>query len=218
MDFEFWHERWKLNEIGFHREDEHPELVRHFSKLQATAGDVIFVPLCGKSRDLLFLAEQGLQVVGVELSPLAVEAFFTENSLTPQRQQQGKLERWQAGSITIYCGDFYDMTPAELHGSQQVYDRAALIALPKEMRPAYSARLSELMPQGGRMLLITNNYDQTEMDGPPFSVTTEEVEDLYATDFEITRLEQYETINSHPGLQERGLSSFMLNSLLLTRR
>jgi thiopurine S-methyltransferase len=218
MDFEFWHERWELNEIGFHREDDHPELVQHFSKLQATSGEVIFVPLCGKSRDLLFLAGQGLQVVGVELSPLAVAAFFSENGLTPQRQTLGELERWRAGPITIFCGDFYALSPASLAPAKLVYDRAALIALPEASRPPYAARLCELVAPGGRMLLITNSYDSNEMEGPPFSVKAEEVEKLYADSFEITLLNDYEAIDLHPGLQQRGLSSFKSSSFLLLRR
>lgn len=218
MDQDFWQQIWQRNEIGFHLEYDHPQLVNHFDRLGTCPGDSIFVPLCGKSLDLLWLAKQGLQVVGVELSATAVADFFAENGLQPKKTVWGNFEHWQADGIGIFCGDFFTLSRDLLHGARFVYDRAALIALPLQMRQDYSRRITELIPAGGRMLLVTNSYDQSAMDGPPFSVTKAGVRNLYGEAFSIEELSCQEMIDEHPGLRQRGLDSFVAETFLLEKR
>jgi len=218
MSHEFWHQSWQRGEIGFHLDYDHPQLLANFDRLQAKPDEVIFVPLCGKSRDLAWLTEQKLQVVGVELSPLAIEAFFVEHGLQPEREDIGELELWRAGAIRIYCRDFFALRLQHLHGARLVYDRAALMALPPRGRHDYAARLTEWLPSGGRMLLISNSYDQQRIDGPPFSVPRQEVEQLYGAAFDIESLSRQEMIDAHPGLRQRGLDSFVAETFLLRKR
>ncbi|ORJ59345.1 thiopurine S-methyltransferase [Geothermobacter hydrogeniphilus] len=218
MNHEFWHQSWQRGEIGFHLDCDHPQLLANFDRLQAKPDEVIFVPLCGKSRDLAWLAEQKLQVVGIELSPLAIQAFFDEHGLQPEREDLGDLQLWRAGAIRIYCGDFFALRQQHLQGSRLVYDRAALMALPPQVRRDYAARLTEWMPSGGRMLLISNSYDQQLIDGPPFSVPAGEIEQLYGTAFDIEMLSSKEMIDAHPGLRQRGLDSFVAETFLLEKR
>ena len=174
MDADFWHQRWALGEIGFHRSTAHWALAEHWPTVRDTApGGTVLVPLCGKSLDMHHLAALGHGVHGVELNASAVEAFFEEAGLRPKITPDGPLQHYQHGAITITQGDWFDFkpdTPFDL-----VYDRAALIALPTELRGRYLDHLATLLSQHGQGILITMEYDQNQRPGPPFSVTYEEI-------------------------------------------
>ncbi len=175
MEPKFWQERWARNQIGFHLPEVNPYLQRHWSRLNLTEGARVLVPLCGKSLDLMWLANQGLRVVGVELSEQAVEAFFSEQNLTPRISQQGVFKVFQADLIEIWCGDFFALEAEILADCSALYDRAALIALPPLMRAQYAERLNSVLQSGCQGLLITLDYEQTQKAGPPFAVPDEEV-------------------------------------------
>lgn len=140
MDARFWLECWERQEIGFHQRNINAQLRRFWPELGLTRGDAVFVPLCGKSSDMIWLHARGHPVLGVELSPVAVAAFFAENGLAPRRARQGKLDVADSGGIRILRGDFFDLTAADLAGIAAVYDRAALIAMPSAMRERYAAQ------------------------------------------------------------------------------
>ena len=133
----------------------HPLLIRFWADLGLTASDRVFVPLCGKSLDLMWLHEQGHHVVGIELSPLAVQAFFKESAHTPRQARHGALTRWSSERLTIYCGDFFRLTARDLQGVRVVYDRASLTALPEAQRASYVAHLVNILPAGCQVLLLT---------------------------------------------------------------
>lgn len=180
MEHDFWHRRWHKNEIGFHQETVNPYLVEHWPGLDLGAGSTAFVPLCGKSRDLAWLHGRGHGVVGVELSRVAVEAFLHEQHLRANPKPQGAFECWQTDGYRLLCGDFFALQPTDLGPVDAVYDRASLIALPPALRVRYAAHLRGLLPAGLPLLLVTVEYRQEEMDGPPFAVQQQEVEALYA--------------------------------------
>lgn len=173
MEPKFWQERWARNQIGFHLPEVNPYLQRHWPPLPE--GAKVLVPLCGKSLDLMWLASQGLRVLGVELSEQAVEAFFSEQNLTPRIAERGVFKVYQAGLIEIWCGDFFALGAEALGDCTALYDRAALIALPPLMRTRYTEQLNRLLQPGCKGLLITLDYDQTQKAGPPFAVPDEEV-------------------------------------------
>jgi thiopurine S-methyltransferase len=173
MEPKFWQERWARNQIGFHLPEVNPYLQRHWPPMPE--GAKVLVPLCGKSLDLMWLASQGLRVLGVELSEQAVEAFFSEQNLTPRIAERGVFKVYQAGLIEIWCGDFFALGAEALGDCTALYDRAALIALPPLMRTRYTEQLNRLLQPGCQGLLITLDYDQTQKAGPPFAVPDEEV-------------------------------------------
>lgn len=188
MNPEFWHERWRLNEIGFHQPVINPYLENFWSSLAIAADSQVFVPLCGKSRDLLWLQQQGHQVLGVELSPVAVSDFFAEQALSPYVENQGRLRQHTHDRISLLEGDFFALNPAHLTQVAAVYDRAALIALPPALRSAYVAHLVAILPDTVPMLLVTMDYDQEQMAGPPFAVDDQEVVRHYSPHYQITLL------------------------------
>ena len=204
MQPEFWHQRWQDNRIGFHLGQVNPYLVKYWPTLGLHAGSRVFVPLCGKSLDMLWLAEQGHEVVGVEISPIAVRAFFEENRLDPEISQQGAFEIWAVDQITILLGDFFELTPGQLGEVAAVYDRASLIALPADLRAEYVEHLNALCPSVPR-LLITLDYDQDRMAGPPFAVSDEEVRELYADRSSLVRLAAEDVLADNPRFREKGL-------------
>ena len=217
MQAEFWLQRWREGRTGFHCEETSPLLQAHWPSLALPAGSRVFVPLAGKSRDMLWLASQGYRVLAVELSPLAVEQFFNENDLHPTMTESSAGRHYAAGPIEIVCGDFFDIDNQTVSDCAAVYDRAALIALPAEMRRRYAARLSDMLASRSRMLLVTLEYTQSEMDGPPFSVVAGEVRSLYAQGWQITQLEQRDILSEQPDLAARGLSALRTTVYRLQR-
>lgn len=205
METDFWHSRWENNLTGFHLNEVNPYLKAHFVSLGLKSAARIFVPLCGKSLDLMWLAEKGYEVVGVELSPIAVEAFFTENNMQAQLDTVDGLSRWQSGNITVFCGDFFNLSVAVLGQVDAVYDRASLIALPVSMRKEYADKLTQLAENAPK-LLITLEYQQSKMDGPPFSVTENEITALYGEHYQIKCLSAQDVLDNNPKFKERGLT------------
>ncbi len=218
MKKEFWLERWEREETGFHQEDINPYLRRYWQELHLEGGSEVFVPLCGKSLDMLWLRDQGHQVLGVELSEIAVRAFFAENGYTPQHETLGKFDRCEADGIRILCGDFFDLGREALKNVVAVYDRASLIALPPEMRERYVRHLAGILPPATRILLVTVDYPEAEMQGPPFPVSSGEVEALYRDHAEVRLLEQLDVLAQNPRFRQRGLSRMRENIFLLTLR
>ena len=218
MEKEFWLERWQSNQIGFHQADISPALLAYHDQLKVVAGDRVFVPMCGKSLDMDWLRQQGYRVAGVELSPIAIKDFFAGCQQQPEVTASGEFDLYRAGDIEIWCGDFFKLIPEMLAGVKAVFDRASLIALPVELRKRYAARMAELTDTGTRVLLVTLEYPESEMQGPPFSVTEAEVRDLYENDFGITVLESTDVLAQEPKFQQRGLTQLFEKVYLLQRK
>jgi thiopurine S-methyltransferase len=175
---EDWIGRWRDGRIGFHEGRPNALLERHAERLAGCRR--VLVPLCGKAEDMTWLAARGHQIVGVELAEAAVQAFFAEHQLSPSITGVGGPHiAYEAGPITILVGDFFALTPELLGPIDALYDRGALIALPPELRPSYGALLRTLLPTGAPALVITCEYDQTAMTGPPFAVFEPELRTLY---------------------------------------
>lgn len=204
MDQGFWLERWRAGEISFHKAAVNPRIVRHWPAVGVAAPTAVFVPLCGKTLDMRWLAEQGHEVAGVELSTLAVEAYFAEAGERPARTGDGELVRWQHGGTTLWCGDFFALDAARVSNVGAVYDRGALVALPAELRVRYVAHLLDIVPAATRILLLTVQYDQTTANGPPYAVHEEEIERLYGARCRVTRLELLATEDVSPRLRANG--------------
>lgn len=188
MDSEFWLKSWSDGKIAFHRPAYNDKLLEYFPRLDPRKGQKVLVPLCGKSKDLLWLHELGLKVDGFELSPLAVEAFFSENELSPvEKIKDRDFTHFSWENITISCGDFFKLDVKA--GYDLVYDRAALVALPETMRGDYARLIRDTLKKGGKYLLISYEYDPSTMEGPPFSVDAQEIHRLYGQHFQIRRME-----------------------------
>lgn len=201
----FWQARWSRSEIGFHLAEVNPYLQRYWPGLGLATGARVLVPLCGKSLDLAWLAGQGFQVTGVELAQRAVEDFFTEHGLEPVVSEEGPFRLYRAGSVEIYCGDFFALTEQQLSDCTALYDRAALIALPPPMRERYVAHLTQVLPAGCQGLLVTLDYDQAQMDGPPFAVTDDEVQRLFAQRWQVSNLVCADVLGENWKFLQRGL-------------
>ena len=184
---EFWLDKWEKGEIGFHQNEINANLKQYWSTLNLEVGDVVFVPLCGKTNDIAWLLAQGFKVVGVELSASAIESLFEALKTKPTVTDEGHFRRFTADNITIFQGDFFKLTTSHIGSVQAIYDRAALVALPLDMRQAYTARLMEIT-QKAPQLLVTLSYDQSLLAGPPFSVTPSEVQQHYENAYHIVTL------------------------------
>lgn len=207
MDHDFWRQRWQANQIGFHQDRVLPLLEKHWPALALPAGRRVFVPLCGKSLDMAWLAARGHRVLGVELSELAVAQFFAEHALEPTTHTSRYGVHHVAGDIEIVCGDAFGLDEAILADCAGVYDRAALIALPEELRRRYVGELYARLPAGCRGLLVTLEYPPHEKSGPPFPVYEEEVRRLYMSTWSVDRLERRDILASEPRFSENGVTA-----------
>jgi len=218
MEAGFWHKRWEKREIGFHLDNVNPFLTKYWPAVQAGANDTVFVPLCGKTIDIIWLASQVKKVIGIELSQTAVEEFFSDNGLTPTITKSEGFIVYQQENITLLCGDFFHLTQAILADCQFVYDRASMVALPPEMRKAYVKKLHEVMPEEACRLLITFEYPQHEMDGPPHSVSVTEVKTLLSTQFNIECLESKNIIANAQRFKDKGVTKLFEHVFLLKQK
>jgi len=183
-----WLDRWKKGTTGWHRSDINPQLIKHINQFVETRPQKIFVPLCGASLDMKYLIDQGFHVVGVELSPLAINRFFNENKIACKVSKVEDFDFYQGKNIDIYCGDFFKLKKDYFYDVSCVYDRAALIALNPDLQKKYARHLKEILPNSTKILLLTMFYPQNEMEGPPYSVGDDKVEVLFSEFKEIKKI------------------------------
>ncbi|MFS8037187.1 thiopurine S-methyltransferase [Xanthobacter sp. AM11] len=188
MEPDFWRSRWENNQIGFHEGKPNALLVKHVARLCLAPGARVFVPLCGKTRDIFWLLGQGFQVAGAELSRIAVEQLFAELDIAPAITPAGSLTRFSAPGIDIFAGDIFDLSPQLLGPVDAVYDRAALVALPGHMRARYGAHLVAITGAAPQ-LLICFDYDQSQVEGPPFAISPGDTHALYDAAYGVSLLE-----------------------------
>lgn len=188
MDANFWIQKWEKNEIAFHEGDANPLLVKHFKELSLVKASCVFVPLCGKTLDIAWLLAHGFRVAGAELSELAIKQLFAELKIRPSIINAAGMSRYSAQNIDVFAGNIFDLTQEALGPVDAVYDRAALVALPDDMRPHYARHLAAVTIQAPQ-LVISYVYDQKQMDGPPFSVTDAEVRRHYGEMYDARLLE-----------------------------
>ena len=217
MHPEFWHQRWSDNQIGFHQHAPTPLLLKHWPALGIAPGTRVFVPLAGKSLDMAWFASQGHRVLGVELSQAAIEQFFDELALQPELHASKYGRHYSAAGIELICGDAFALDKDALRDCAAVFDRAALIALPPDLRARYASELFARLPKGCRGLLVTLEYPQDERAGPPFSVPEDEVRARYMPDWEIDLLDRRPIPSEHLG-HIGGVSSLDTAVYALRRR
>ncbi|MCW8933076.1 MAG: thiopurine S-methyltransferase [Gammaproteobacteria bacterium] len=227
MHHSFWHQRWQEQRIGFHLDKINSYLSKYWHKFDVPDQSHVFVPLCGKTNDLLFFHQQGHRVIGNELSTLAVQDFYTEQQLNASKtiisseknfQGQSEVTLWSSPEVDILCGDFFALEKDYLPDISVVYDRAALVALPSEMREKYVEKMLTLLPKKVSMLLLTLDYDEKEKQGPPFSVTEEEVYRLYGEHFDIELLEVADINEESRSPRSQNMSYFNERVFLLEKK
>lgn len=217
MNVDFWTERWQQNQIGFHLSATNPNLIKYWPAI-ADNKSPVFVPLCGKSLDLIWLMNQGHQVTGAECSAIATTDFFAENDLQYEKIKTENFSVYKHTALSVFQGDFFALKKTDLKNISYVFDRAALIALPEGMRKKYAAQLSSLLDSTTKILLITLEYDQTSMQGPPFSVTEDEVMSIYNADFHIEKLHQQDILDQENHFKSRGLTALIETVYTLQKR
>lgn len=203
-----WLQRWREGRIGFHLESVHPALLRHWPVLDIAAGGKVLVPLCGKSLDMRWLAEQGYPVMGIEMAAEAIEQFVAEGPGDTSRYHHRHFEICRQANVELWCGDFFHLHIDQANEIQAVYDRAALIALPAATRQRYAFHLAQLLPPGAQGLMITLTHAGGPDQGPPYSVDDEEVRRLFTPNFELVSL----------GVQPADERGFSEQAWSLTRR
>ena len=199
MDKSFWLQKWRTKNTAFHQKATNPLLAEHFEALSLAEGSRVFVPLCGKTLDMVWLLSQGYRVVGVELVEAAVEQFFEEIEVGPTLSSNGEMRRFSAENVELFSGDFFDLSRERLGPVDVVYDRAALVALPSELRIRYATHLKAITDRAPQ-LLLTYRYDQSQLEGPPFSISAEEVDRHYGDVYDVGRRASVEVAGGLKGI------------------
>ncbi|RZG70981.1 thiopurine S-methyltransferase [Acinetobacter junii] len=188
MKHEFWHDKWQKNEIGFHLNQPHSLLVKYIDSLNLEKKNRIFLPLCGKSLDIHWLLAQGYHLIGIDLSPIAIEELMAELAIPFTERKLEKLTHYHHPQIDLFVGDFFELTSSNIGKIDAIYDRAALVALPEEMRTDYAQHLMQISNQATQ-LLISFEYDQSVMAGPPFSISPQQLKDYYSKQYQLQLLD-----------------------------
>jgi thiopurine S-methyltransferase len=226
MEIDFWLERWDNDQIAFHQQAVNPYLMYFYGEkgpaVEQRKNVKVFVPLCGKSKDMLWLSQNHYSVFAIECSERAVKDFFEENALNYKHAKKDEHALYQSSDLTheieVYQGDFFSLQQADLDGITDIFDRASLISFSAELRKQYVQKMLELQKPGVRTLLVTLSYDQSEMQGPPFSVTEKDVNDLYSENFSVDKLCFKEILDDEPKFKQRGLTSLVETVYKLVRK
>ncbi|HLW23292.1 MAG TPA: thiopurine S-methyltransferase [Steroidobacteraceae bacterium] len=208
MHEDFWHERWRTGQIGFHQAEPDRNLTQYWPGLALATGSSVLVPLCGKSLDMLWLRDRGYSVLGIEISAIAVEAFFAENGIAPRRSSAPDHEIYRSAGLRLLRADLFSLTKASLGPIDGLYDRAAAIAFSASQRPGYVEKVASLLERGTRGLLVTVEYSQQQMSGPPFSLEREEVLRLYSPFFEVEEIARADTLEREHRMRARGVTAW----------
>jgi len=200
-----WLHFWENNETNWHSDTITQELAEYFELFELEPGDKVFVPLCGKSLDMIYIVNQGFSVVGVEISEFGIRQFFKENDLKYTVTKVGDFDLYSSENLEIYCGDFFSLTSKHLNNVKAVLDRKSLIALEPDLRQKYVKHLNDIISLGVRILLVTLHYPQHQMSGPPFSVDKSEVESLFSMTFETRELKSFNDIENGSKLVRAGV-------------
>jgi thiopurine S-methyltransferase len=214
---EFWRKRWRTGQIGFHQSAVDGRLKQHWADLELAGGSRVFVPLCGKSLDLVWLRERGHVVAGVELSAVALESLCMQHGIPARRRALDLFDVYEALNLRLFCGDFFALTPQLLGEVDALYDRAALISWAPELRASYVEHIAALTRPGTQTLLLTLEYPQAQMSGPPFNVGADEVVRLYAGHHAISELSRHDVLANEPRMRSRGLTQLHEVCYRLTR-
>ncbi len=215
MKKDFWLNKWNENSIGFHRSDFHPNLIKNISRFEELE-KTILVPLCGKTLDMIYLKDQGFKVVGIEFSKKACEEFFKENNISYDEIKQGDYIQFRSKNIDLYCGDYFKFIPSEK--LNYAYDRAAIVALDPDTRKSYADQYAKLLNPGGKLLMLTFEYDQSKCQGPPWSTEEYFIYEYFEKEFDIEILESEEIEVGNPRMRESGIETATQKSYLLTRK
>jgi thiopurine S-methyltransferase len=217
MKKEFWLEKWENKQTGFHKDEVHPLLIKYIDDLKLKHGDTVFVPLCGKTLDMLWLNSQGYKVIGIELSELAILGFFTENDIAYEKSTGDFFDTYTYENITIYKGDFFELTQAHCQSVNVVYDRAALIALPDDLVVKYVNKMHDIIPKMTMELLITLEFDRTSgSDGPPFNTSHEKVKKLLENYKSVEQIYITDIIERESSFQKQGCTYVNERAYLIT--
>ncbi|MCB1041992.1 MAG: thiopurine S-methyltransferase [Acidobacteria bacterium] len=210
MEHEFWFERWRENRLGFDQANPNPLLVNHFGRLAVPAPGRVFVPMCGKTIDIAWLLEKGYRVVGSELVPSAIEQLIEILGLKPQITAMGDVVRYACEDLDLFAGDIFCLQKTLVGPIDATYDRAALVALPQAIRKKYAEHLVALTGRAPQ-LLISFDYDQSEMAGPPFSVTSAEINSLYGERYNLKLIDRVPVPGGLKGICDADECVWLLN-------
>ena len=216
MELSYWQSRWRKGNIGFHMDQGYPGLKRHWAKLSIPENATVLVPLCGKSADMDWLAQRVETVIGVETAEEAISQYFAERKLNPDKTAYSGFSIYKAANIELWLGDFFKYPENRHSGYDLIYDKASLIALPREMRVRYAKKILALSANNTKYLLHHFLYDSAEMSGPPFMVSKQEIDELFSHKFSATVLEEQDLdISKYPKFKLRGLNRYLRERLLL---
>lgn len=187
MDRAYWEEVWRNDDLGFHQPKVNQHLQRFWQRLRLTPDSRVFVPLCGKSLDMDWLLSEGHEVIGADIAEKAQQDYLVTHNEPVRYTEENKLKLAWQGRLLFVVGDILHLEPEMLRSVDAVYDRAALIALPRAVRQNYALFLAHCLKPGARMLLITRQAPE-ERHSPPFNVSAAEVDELYANNFRVERV------------------------------
>jgi len=204
---QMWKDRWDAGQIGFHKSDVHQTLVKYIDKLFPNGNKgKIFVPLCGKTVDMKWLADNGIDVIGLDAVRVSLEQFYSEHNIENSVEkcadlgQEAEVFKSSDNKIRLYCADMFKFSP-DIEGTfDAIWDRGSLVAIYRKDVPTYAEIIKKLLKPGASCLVEVFEYDVSIFDGvdnpqkppPPHPVLEEELRRLYEPDCSVEQLDRNE--------------------------
>ncbi|WP_440999973.1 hypothetical protein [Fodinibius sp. SL11] len=215
METSYWQSRWQKGNTGWHMDTVYPPLPNLWNHLGIESTARILVPLCGKSLDLQWFVDQGHTVTGVDVSQKAMCHIKQRHPESFRRDNSHGFTIYCSKSLVLWKGDFTKLPATEIPPQDLIYDKASIIALPANMRQRHADKLIELCSPHTKILMQTFEYEQQEMNGPPFSVDEQELEKLFGNQFKLTCIHEQSKLEELQRFQQRGLSSYLTEKVFI---
>jgi thiopurine S-methyltransferase len=218
MQISYWESRWQKNNIGFHNPEINSYLLEFAPISIPENTKKVLVPLCGKTKDMIWLRDKGYSVIGIEAIPLACESFFREQEIPYELKKSHGFTIYFSENLEIWCGDFFKFPNKVIQECEFIYDRACIVALPSELRILYAKKINEAAVSGTNMLVHTFFYDQEKMAGPPFSVPNEEIDQKFSEQWQIKTLFDNSVLAKYERYRTKGLNQLSESVLHLVKK
>ena len=172
MPLDFWSQVWQEGTIRFHQKDYNSQMISFFKDMDLK-GKSVFIPLAGKTKDILFFLEKRSFVTAIEFVESAIIDFFKENNIHYTK----KDSTYFAPNLTFHCMDYFKF---EVSAPFDVlYDRASQVVFNSELRPAYYDHMKTLISPQTIVLLAAIDHSGPSDYGPPYKISPAEVTEAY---------------------------------------
>ena len=182
-----WDDAYERRETPWEKGKPHPGLIDFLAENGALTGEIL-VPGCGSGEDVRALSTPDNHVVGIDFA----------------RRAMAKAKRRSKIAHEEYLlADLFDL-PAGMDGRfDWVFEHTCFCAIDPSRRHEYVSTVVRLLKPTGRLLAIFFINPDHDEEGPPYRVSTAELQEYFCDDFSVEC--EWVPARTHPGREQREL-------------